>query len=106
MNDEASIRSFLGLKLEANEDASLGPKTSALVRLGALVASDAAPATFQWAVDVALAAGARDEEVIDTLVAVAPIVGMASVVSAAPDIAIALGYPIESALELISDPDD
>src|SRR5688500_7944207 len=104
MNDESSIASFLGLRLDAIDVAKLTAKTSALVRLGALVAADAAPATFQWAVDVALAAGASDEDVIGALVAVAPIVGMASVVAAAPDIAVALGYPIESALELISDP--
>jgi alkylhydroperoxidase/carboxymuconolactone decarboxylase family protein YurZ len=104
MNDESSISSFLGLRLESSDVATLGAKTTALVRLGALVGADAAPATLQWAVEAALAAGARDEEVIRTLVAVAPIVGLASVVSAAPDVAIALGYPVESALELISDP--
>src|SRR5687767_8622457 len=104
MNDEASISSFLGLTLDTTDDAVLAAKTTALIRLGALVGAHAAPATFQWAVDIALSAGADDEEIIGTVVAVAPIVGMASVVSAAPDIAIALGYPIESVLELISDP--
>jgi len=103
MNDEASISSLLGLRLHPNE-AFLEAKTSALVRIGALVVADAAPATYQWAVEIALAGGATDDEVVGTLVAVAPVAGMARVVAAAPEIAIALGYPVESALELLGDP--
>ena len=106
MNDEKTISTFLGLKLEPGESTALTAKGRALVRLGALVGADGAPASFQWAVEVALAAGAKDEEVIATLVAAAPVVGMARVVSAAPEIAIALGYPVEAALELIADPNE
>jgi hypothetical protein len=35
----------------------------------------------------------------DVLLAIAPVVGLGQVVSAAPDIAIALGYDIAAALE-------
>ncbi len=102
MNDETSISSLLGLRLEPPEASSLDAKAQALVRLGALVVVHAAPATYHWAVEIALARGATDEEVIETLVAVAPVAGMARAVSAAPEIAIALGYPVDAALELLN----
>ena len=50
-----------------------------------------------------MAAGATDDEIADVLLAIAPVVGLARVVCAAPDVAIALGYDIEAALE---EPDD
>jgi 4-carboxymuconolactone decarboxylase len=103
MNDEATVASFLGLDLD-HKGLKLRSKTRALVRLAALLGADAAPATYQWAVEVALAAGAKEEEVIGTMVAVAPVVGMARIVAAAPEIAIALGYPVEATLELIGEP--
>ncbi len=46
-----------------------------------------------------MAAGATDDEIADVLLAIAPVVGLARVVCAAPDVAIALGYDIGAALE-------
>jgi hypothetical protein len=43
--------------------------------------------------------GARQEDLLATLLAVAGIVGSARVVSAAPRIALAAGYDVEAALE-------
>jgi 4-carboxymuconolactone decarboxylase len=77
----------------------LDQKTHALVRLGAALAIDAAPSSYQAAVEPALAAGASIDEVVATLIAVAPTVGLARVVSAAPELALALGYDVEVALE-------
>jgi DNA-binding CsgD family transcriptional regulator len=45
------------------------------------------------------AAGATADEVVDTLCAVAPVVGSARVVSAAPGLALAAGYDVDAALE-------
>jgi 4-carboxymuconolactone decarboxylase len=73
-----------------------------LVRLGALVASDAAPASYRCGVEVALAAGASVDEVVGTLIAVAPAVGLARMVAATPDVALAAGYDLDSALEGLS----
>ena len=47
----------------------------------------------------ALAAGATDEEIADALLAIAPVTGLGRVVCAAPDVATALGYDIEAALD-------
>jgi 4-carboxymuconolactone decarboxylase len=103
MNDAGTIQSVLGLRLDPLGPPALHTKERALIQLGALVGADAAPASYQWVVNVALASGATDEEVIGALIAVAPIVGMTRVVAAAPEIAIALGYPIEAALEVIDE---
>jgi 4-carboxymuconolactone decarboxylase len=67
------------------ELSGLDQKTQALVRLGAALAIDAAPSSYQSMIDVALAAGADIDEVVGTLIAVAPTVGLARVVSAAPE---------------------
>jgi alkylhydroperoxidase/carboxymuconolactone decarboxylase family protein YurZ len=52
-------------------------------------------------VDRALAAGATVDDVVDTLKVVAPMVGLVNVVSAAPTLALALGYDIDAALETL-----
>jgi 4-carboxymuconolactone decarboxylase len=99
MNDEGFIERVLAMQL-ANIDASgLDPRTHALVRLGALVGMDAAPASYQWSASMALAAGATVDEIVGVLIAVAPTVGLARVVSAAPEVALAIGYDIDAAFE-------
>lgn len=77
----------------------LDDRTRALVRLGALVATGAGPMSYQRQVAEAHAAGATDEEVLDTLIAVSPTVGLAHLVSATVGLALALGYDIDAAFE-------
>ena len=77
----------------------LESKTTALVRLAATIAVGAAPPSFQHAVAHALAAGARTDEIVASLEAVIPVIGVTRVVSAAPKLALALGYDVEDALE-------
>jgi alkylhydroperoxidase/carboxymuconolactone decarboxylase family protein YurZ len=72
----------------------LDRKTWALVRVAALIAVDSAVASYQWAIDEAIAQGATEEEVIDVLLAIAPVVGVGRVTSAAPELALALGYDV------------
>jgi len=74
-------------------------KTTALVRIAATVAVDAAPSSFQRAVSLALAAGATRAEIVASLEAVTPVTGAARVVQCAPKVALALGYDVEAALE-------
>ena len=78
---------------------ALDERTQALVRIAATIAVDAAPASFQHAVALALAAGATGNEIVATLDAVTPVTGTARVVQSAPKIALALGYDVEDALE-------
>jgi 4-carboxymuconolactone decarboxylase len=97
VNDQAFLDSVLDL--EDQETGLLDAKTLALVRLASLVSLDAAAVSYQWGVDAALAAGATPDEIVGTLLAVAPFAGIARVVSAAPEIATAIGYDMEGALE-------
>jgi alkylhydroperoxidase/carboxymuconolactone decarboxylase family protein YurZ len=99
LNDEAFVDSVLGMGRDTVEVSRLDQKTHALVRLAASLAVDAAPSSYQSNVEAALAAGASLEEVVGTLIAVAPTVGLARVVSAAPELALALGYDVDAALE-------
>jgi len=99
VNDEAALASLLGTRIDLDEPSELNAKTRALVRLGAVVVLGASPVTYQWATEVALAAGATDDEIVGTLIAVAPVIGVTRAVSAAPELAIALGCDIDEALE-------
>lgn len=73
---------------------SLDPKTFSLVKIGALVALDAGPASYMWQVRAALDAGASPQEILGVLTAVAPQTGMPRVVAAAPEITVALGLEL------------
>jgi alkylhydroperoxidase/carboxymuconolactone decarboxylase family protein YurZ len=89
----------LAVEGRASDPAILDDKTTALLRLAATVAVDAAPYSFQHAVALALAAGATNDEVVASLEAVTPVTGAARVVQCAPKVALALGYDVDFALE-------
>jgi alkylhydroperoxidase/carboxymuconolactone decarboxylase family protein YurZ len=74
-------------------------KTTALVRVAATIAVDAAPYSFQHAIALALSAGATSDEIVASLEAVTPVTGAARVVQCAPKVALALGYDVDAALE-------
>jgi 4-carboxymuconolactone decarboxylase len=99
LHDEGCIQSMLGIHLTNNDSQGLDPRTQALIRLGGLVAMGAAPTSYHWAAEAALDAGATAEEVVGALVAVAPISGLARVISATSEIALAIGYDIDQAFE-------
>lgn len=90
LNDEHVLRQLMCEQSVGRQ--TLDEKTSALVRLAGLVAMEASVTSFQWAVDAALAAGADDAEIVDVLLAVAPVVGLSRVGSAARPLSTALGY--------------
>ncbi len=99
LNDESFVDSVLGMSRDTVEVSRLDPKTHALARLAASLAVDAAPISYQSSVEVALAAGASFDEIVGILIAVVPTVGLPRAVSAAPELALALGYDVEAALE-------
>ena len=72
---------------------------AALVRLGALIALDAALASYVHVAEVGRAAGLTAEELVGTLIAVIPDVGGDRAVSAAHKLGLAIGYDVEAALE-------
>ena len=62
---------------------AIEPRTALLVRIAALVALDAAPASYVVHLGLADRAGIKAEEIQATLVELLPLVGSAKVVSAA-----------------------
>ena len=95
MNDEATVESVLGVGISDGDPSALGARTTALVRLAGLVAVEAPAASYQWGVGMALAAGASEDEIVDVLRVLAPIVGAARVNAAAPALGVALGYDMD-----------
>jgi 4-carboxymuconolactone decarboxylase len=82
-------------RLDADQElapAELDPRTAAVARLAALVAVGGAEPTYGSLVDEAVTAGATTTEIVDVLAVVVPIVGLPSVVAAAPKLALALGH--------------
>lgn len=77
----------------------LDASQAALVRLGALIALDAALVSYVHVVDVARAAGVSDEELVGSLVVAIPDVGGERAVSAAHKLGLAIGYDVDAALE-------
>ena len=101
---KASLKTGPGSGSATARTPALHPKIAALLQLGAAVAIGAPPVCVEWSTGRALAAGATDEEIADTLLAIAPVSGLGRVVCAAPDVAAALGYDLAAALGDPGDP--
>lgn len=104
LHDEGVITSILATDMGRWDMSCTDARTHALIRLGALVALDAPVVSYQSCIALALAAGATADDIVDTLIAVAPIAGGIRVVAAAPAIALAMGYDIDAALEAYDGP--
>ena len=98
MIDEGFVEDQAGLGLGPCTPA-LDPKTAALLQVAVSVALGSPAVCLEWSTGRALAAGANEDEIADVLLAIAPVAGLGRVVSAAPDLASALGYDLWAALE-------
>jgi alkylhydroperoxidase/carboxymuconolactone decarboxylase family protein YurZ len=85
------------MTVESIEASTLDEETLMLVRIAALVAVDAPPASYLLNIGAAGDAGIDADQVQGVLAAVAPIVGTARVASAAGNIVRALGFAKELA---------
>jgi hypothetical protein len=79
------------------EKSELDPKSLMMVRLAALVAVDAPPASYLTNLAAAGDLGLEASDVQQVMIGIAPVVGTARVVSAAGKIARALGIAIAAA---------
>ena len=97
LGDQALLRSvFSGVDGTADV---LDERTASLVRLAALVVVDADTPAYQCEVREALGTGASVEQITAVLFVIARIAGSAVLMSAAPRIALALGYDVDADLE-------
>jgi 4-carboxymuconolactone decarboxylase len=82
----------------------LDARSVALVRLGGSVAAGSGGPMLQQRVGDALNEGLSFDEIVGALIALVPTAGIERVVAAAPDLARALGYDVDAALEQLDDP--
>lgn len=100
LRDDRYIEALLARETWCSES-GLDARMRALVQIGALVAVDAAPPSYMSVVEEALGAGATCEELVGSLIVVTPVVGIPRVVSAAPNLGLAIGYDVGAALEAV-----
>jgi 4-carboxymuconolactone decarboxylase len=95
-HDATAMEGLFKARLDNLEESGLDAKTYALVNIAALIAADAAPASYVFQVALALDAGVTPEQILGLLVALNPTVGNVRIVSAAAEIAFALGIDLDT----------
>jgi alkylhydroperoxidase/carboxymuconolactone decarboxylase family protein YurZ len=90
LGQASALEQATHLREQFRQTSGLDPRSFALVKIAALVAQDAPPASYLWQVAEALDAGVTPKEILGVLVAVAPQVGVPRVIAAAPEIMVAL----------------
>lgn len=93
-SDEKEIETMVGMRQGLKDITQLDARSFALVKIAALIAVDAPPASYMWQIGNAIAEGVTPEEVLGTMWAVAPQVGGPRVIAAAPEIMLALGVAL------------
>jgi len=101
--DVSLLEEVLGLREAQKEANGLDPRTFALVKIAALIALDAPPASYAWQVGNALNDGVSPEDILATLRAVAPQVGGPRVVAAAPETVVRPRVPTTAACRIRGD---
>lgn len=97
--DQPVMDAITDMTAIAIDRSSLGARDHMMVRLAALVAVNAPPASYLLNAGTARDVGITLDDVRGLLVAAAPIVGTTRVVSAAGNITRALGFAVEVAAE-------
>ena len=77
----------------------LDQRTTSLVLLTSIIVRDPALPAYQRAVQAALDAGVSVAEILSLLAILAQPVGSTAVITAAPKLAMALGYDVDAGLE-------
>ena len=88
------LDTLAAMTIDSIERCGLAPDMLLLTRIAALAASDAPPISYAAHIDPAIRTGVTAAQLQDVLVAIAPIVGTARVMTAAGNIATALGIAI------------
>lgn len=97
--DTTMLEEAMELREAQLDRTGLDSRTFALVKIAALIALDAPPASYAWQIANALGEGVTPEDILGVLRAVAPQVGGPRVVAAAPEIMVALGLALPETAE-------
>jgi alkylhydroperoxidase/carboxymuconolactone decarboxylase family protein YurZ len=101
VGDADILREAVDLREAEQQSSGLDPVTFGLVKVAALIALDAPPASYLWQIANALDAGATAADILGVLRAVAPQVGGPKIIAAAPEIMVALGLSLPSEQESV-----
>ena len=93
-SDTAVLDTLVDLTAASVDHSSLPTRDFMLMRLAALIAVDAPPASYLANADAAEQSGITADDIQEVMIAIAPIVGTARVVSAASKILRAMGLAI------------
>jgi len=94
LGDPEVLLEGLELRAEMQENSGLDPRSFAFVKIAALIALDAPPASYLRQVGNALDAECTAGEIVGVLRAIAPQVGGPRIVAAAPEVMVALGLTL------------
>jgi alkylhydroperoxidase/carboxymuconolactone decarboxylase family protein YurZ len=89
------LEQAIGLREQHRAATGLDERTFALVKIAALIALDAPPASYAWQIGIAREVGVTPEDILGVLRAVAPQVGGPRIMAAAPEIMLGLGLPLD-----------
>ncbi len=95
VGDTDMLEKAIGLREVNREVTGLDGRTFALVKIAAIIALDAPPASYAWQIANAIEDGATPEDILGVLRAIAPQVGGPKVIAAAPEIMVALGLALD-----------
>ncbi|MFB0631936.1 carboxymuconolactone decarboxylase family protein [Streptomyces sp. AB3(2024)] len=88
------LDTLAAMTMDSLERCGMSPDMLILTRIAALAASDAPPISYLAHIDPAVRSGVTAEQLQDVLVAIAPIVGTARVMTAAGNLTSAFGVAI------------
>jgi 4-carboxymuconolactone decarboxylase len=94
LGDPDLLAAGLEVRAEFQARSGLDARSYALVKLAAIMALDAPPASYLWQVANAIDAGATPEDLVGVLIAIAPQIGGPRLVAAAPELMVALGLSL------------
>ncbi len=92
--DQSVLGEMADVRTAAQQRSGLDARTFSLVKIAALIAVDAPPASYMWQVASALDSGATPQDLVGVLRAVAPQVGGPRAMAAAPELMVALGLDL------------
>jgi 4-carboxymuconolactone decarboxylase len=98
-SDQELLLEGLEIRADWQRKSGLDPRTFSLVKVAALVALDAPPASYMWQVSNALDAGCTPDELVGVLRAIAPQVGGPRVVAGAAELMLTLGLALPEAAQ-------
>jgi alkylhydroperoxidase/carboxymuconolactone decarboxylase family protein YurZ len=105
-SDTAVLDTLVDLTAVSIDRSSLPPRDFMLARLAALIAVDAPPASYLANAEATEKSGITADDIAEVMIAIAPVVGTARVVSAAGKILRAMGLAIAVGDAELADPGD